>query len=79
MLVGVYAWSLEFGWARRLRERATDSAEQAWDSARRHPVRAATVTCAGLVAAGATLWVVAHYDLVSRGRDLVNSMAATSP
>lgn len=66
VLVGVYVWSLEFGWARRLRVRASRSAQDAWASAKQHPARAAGITIAGLVAAAVVIWAVVHYDLVGR-------------
>ena len=71
VLVGVYVWSLEFGWARRLRVRVSKSAGEAWQQAKQHPVRASVVTVLGLVAAGAAIWAVGHYDLVQRAKDLV--------
>ena len=71
VLVGVYVWSLEFAWARRLRVRVTRSAKETWENAGRHPVQASLITVAGLVAAGVAIWAVTHYDLVSRARDLV--------
>lgn len=72
ILVGVYVWSLEFGWARRLRVRVNKSAREAWASAKEHPVRASVITIAGLVAAGVVIWAVGHYDLIARAKDLVS-------
>ena len=69
ILVGVYLWSLEFGWAQRLRARAEQSARDAWESAKAHPVRASLITGAGLVAAAVAVWAVLHYDLVTRAKD----------
>ena len=71
VLVGVYVWSLEFGWARRLRIRVTKSAKEAWNQARQHPARAAVITVAGLLAAVAVVWAVGHFDLVDRAKSLV--------
>lgn len=69
ILVGVYIWSLEFGWARRLRVRVNRKAQEAWANAKRHPVRATAITVSGLVAAAVVIWAVAHYDLVTKVRD----------
>ena len=66
VLVGVYVWSLEFGWARRLRARANRQAQEAWASAKEHPARATAITVGGLVVAGLVVWAVVHYDLVAR-------------
>lgn len=68
VLVGVYLWSLEFSWARRLRVRASRSAREAWDSAKQHPARAAAITALGLAAAALAVWAVTHYQLVDRLR-----------
>ena len=72
ILVGVYVWSLEFAWARRLRVRVTKSAREAWEQAKRHPLRAGTITVLGLVLAGVAIWAVTHYDLVNRAKDLIS-------
>ena len=71
ILIGLYIWSTEFAWADRLLERAKTSAREAWEDAKRRPVLSALVTGGGLVALGVGLWAVNHYDLVSRGRELV--------
>ena len=68
VLAGVYVWSLEFAWARRLRVRVSRSAREAWDNAKQHPARATAVTVLGLVAAVAAVWAVTHYQLVDRLR-----------
>lgn len=72
VLVGVYVWSLEFRWARRLRVRVTRSAEQARDHARQHPARATVITVGGIVLAVAVVWAVGHYGLVARAKGVVS-------
>ena len=72
VLVGVYVWSLEFGWARRLRGRVSASARTAWEHSKAHPVRAGSITVLGLVGAGVAIWAVSAYDLVARAKDLVS-------
>lgn len=72
ILAGVYIWSLEFSFARRLRVRVDRSARKAWDNARQRPVRASTITVLGLVGAAAAVWAASHYDLVDRLKDLVS-------
>lgn len=70
LLAGVYVWSLEFGFAKRLRVRMTKSAKEAWANAQQHPARAITITVLGLVAAGVAIWAVGHYELVDKVKDL---------
>ena len=69
ILLGVYIWSTEFAWAERLRDRAVDSAREAWEAARRKPVTSALVTGGGLVLLAASLVAVQRYDVVERVRD----------
>ena len=66
ILLGVYIWSTEFGWADRLKDRAVDSGREAWDAARRRPVTSALVTGGGIVLAVAGAFVVRRYDVVDR-------------
>jgi hypothetical protein len=71
ILLGVWIWSSEFGWADRLLERAKKSAREAWAQAKRKPVASAMVTGSGLVALGVGLYVASRYQLVDRVRDVV--------
>lgn len=71
ILIGLYVWSTEFGWADRLLERAKKSAREAWADAKRRPVLSAVVTVSGLIALGVGIWLVGRYELVSRGLELV--------
>lgn len=71
VLAGVYVWSLEFTWARRLRVRVNNSAREAWANAKTHPARASTITVLGLAAAAATVWAVTHYDLIDRLKNAI--------
>jgi hypothetical protein len=66
VLLGVYIWSTEFGWAERLRVRAADKARDAWAAARRRPVSSAFATGAGLLLVAAALVAVHRYDVVDR-------------
>ena len=68
ILLGVWIWSTEFAWAERLRDRAVDSAREAWEAARRKPVTSAVVTGGGLVLLAASLFAVQRYDVVERVR-----------
>ena len=71
ILVGLYIWSTEFAWAERLLDRAKRSAQEAWENAKRRPLITGVVTVSGLIAFGVGLWLVAKYDLVQRGKELV--------
>jgi hypothetical protein len=70
ILVGLYIWSTEFAWAERLLDRAKQSAEEAWENAKRKPVITGLITVSGLIAFGIGLWLVARYDLVERAKEL---------
>ena len=71
ILLGLYIWSTEFGWAHRLLERAKVSACEAWEKAKEKPVTSGLVTVSGLIALGVGIYLVGRYDLVARGRDFV--------
>lgn len=71
ILIGLYIWSTEFAWADRLLDRAKDSAKEAWEQAKAKPVVSALVTVSGLLALGLGLYLVARYELVDRGLELV--------
>jgi len=69
VLLGVYIWSTEFDWAERLRERVTDSAREAWEAAKRRPVRTALASLVGLVLVAAAVVLAQRYDVVDRLKD----------
>jgi hypothetical protein len=71
VLIGLWIWSTEFAWAKRLFQGFQHKARQAWAQAKRRPVSSGFITVGGLVAAGAAFWAVNHYELVDRARDLV--------
>ena len=71
IIVGLWIWSTEFEWAHRFFAAWKEKGKDAWDHARRHPVRSTAITIGGLVAAGVAIWAVLHYDLVARGKELV--------
>ena len=66
ILIGVYIWSTEFGWAERLREKVTDNAREAWEAAKKRPVWSAGVTALGLLAAAGAVVLAQRYDVVDR-------------
>jgi uncharacterized membrane protein YbaN (DUF454 family) len=51
VLLGVWIWSTEFVWAERLRDRAMDSARDAWETAKKNPVRSAVIAGVGILMA----------------------------
>lgn len=71
ILLGVWIWSSEFGWADRLLERAKQSAQEAWENAKRRPVVSALVTLSGLVAVGIALYIVNRFELVDQLRTVL--------
>ncbi|MBB3085345.1 PGPGW domain-containing protein [Geodermatophilus sabuli] len=66
VLAGLWVWSTEFEWARRLFAAFRRKARDAWRHARQHPVSSAAVTLGGLAAAGVVLWAVGRFDLVDQ-------------
>jgi hypothetical protein len=68
VLLGLWVWSTEFDWARRLfatfRRKATDTSKHA----KQHPVSSTVVTVGGLVLAGVAFWAVGHFHLVDEAR-----------
>ena len=71
VLLGLWIWSTEFRWARRLFVAFQRKATDAWAHAKQHPVSSAVITVGGLAAAGALVWAVQHFELVARARALV--------
>jgi hypothetical protein len=71
VLIGLWIWSTEFAWAKRLFQSFQRKARQAWAHAKVHPVSSSLITIGGLAAAGAAFWAVGHYELVDRAKDLV--------
>jgi hypothetical protein len=68
VLLGLWVWSSEFEWARRVFVTFRRKAREAWAHARQHPVSSAAVSVGGLAAAATVFWAVGHFDLVDRGK-----------
>ena len=71
VLAGLWVWSTEFDWARRLFATFRRKAVAAWKHAKQHPVSSLAVTVGGLAAAAAVFWAVGHFDLVDRAKDAI--------
>jgi hypothetical protein len=69
VLAGLWVWSTEFAWARRLFDSFKRKAKAAWAHAKQHPVSSAVVTVGGLLLVAAVVWAVGHFELVDRVRD----------
>lgn len=69
VLLGLWIWSTEFRWARRLLTSMRSTAARAWRRSRAHVVSSTLLTVGGLVAAGAALWAVQHFALLAKVRD----------
>jgi hypothetical protein len=48
-----------------------EKADEAWEQAKAKPVTSAVITVLGLVAAGAVIWAVMHFDLVDKAKDAI--------
>jgi hypothetical protein len=68
ILVGLWVWSTEFAWARRVFATFARKGRDAWRHARQHPMSSAVVTVGGLAAAGLLFWAVGHFELVDRAK-----------
>ena len=68
ILVGLWVWSTEFEWARRVFATFARKGREAWQHAKQHPVSSTTVTVGGLAAAGVVFWAVGHYSLVDQAK-----------
>jgi drug/metabolite transporter (DMT)-like permease len=71
ILLGVWLWSLEFEFARRLMKPISARGAVAWQQAREKPVRTTVVTVLGLIGAAVVIWAALRYDLLDRGREVV--------
>ena len=68
VLVGLWVWSTEFEWARRLFAAFSRKARDAWSHAKQHPVSSLAITVGGLAAAGLAFWAVGHFELVDKAK-----------
>jgi drug/metabolite transporter (DMT)-like permease len=71
ILLGVWLWSLEFEFARRLLRPIKKQGAAAWEAAQEKPVHTTLVTVLGLVGAAFLIWAALRYDLLDRGRQFV--------
>jgi uncharacterized protein (TIGR02611 family) len=71
VLLGLWIWSTEFRFARRLFDSFKRKADEAWQHAKAHPVSSAAVTIGGLLLAAAAFWAVGHFDLIGKAREAV--------
>lgn len=69
VLLGLYIWSTEFRFAKRLFDSFKEKAHEAWDHAKRRPISSGLITVGGLAAAGVAAWAVSHYELVDKAKD----------
>jgi uncharacterized membrane protein YbaN (DUF454 family) len=71
VLLGLWIWSTEFGWAQRLFQRAKVTGRQAWQHAKAHPVSSAAITVGGVVAVVVGVWALQHFHVVAVVRGAV--------
>jgi hypothetical protein len=71
VLLGLYIWSTEFRFAKKIFESFKAKAQDAWNHAKLHPVSSTLITVGGLAAAAAVAWAVTHFELVAKGKDAV--------
>lgn len=59
VLAGVWLWSKEFVWGRRLLAALKDYGNRLWKRVKRRPLRWAAITAAGFALGAASCWFVA--------------------
>jgi uncharacterized membrane protein YbaN (DUF454 family) len=67
ILLGVWLWSREFEFARRLLRPVQERSAVVWAQARAKPIHTSVITVAGLAAAVTIIWTVVQLDLLERG------------
>lgn len=73
ILLGLYVWSTEFAFARRLFVVFRTKGRRAWKHARQHPVSAGAITVGGLLLGAVAMWSVGHFHPIARVGDLFSS------
>lgn len=71
VLLGLYIWSTEFRWAKKLFDQFAIKAKEAWEHAKRKPVSSALITVGGIAGAIAAVLLVRHYELVDKAKEAV--------
>lgn len=71
VLLGLWVWSTEFDWAKRLFDSFKRKADEAWRHAKQHPTSSTLITVGGLAAVAAAVWAINQYELVDRARTAV--------
>jgi hypothetical protein len=71
VLLGLYIWSTEFRWAKRLFDSFAVKAKEAWAHAKAKPVSSALITVGGIAAAIVAVLLVRHYELAAKAKDAV--------
>jgi hypothetical protein len=66
VLLGLWVWSTEFAWARRIFVSFRRKAREAWEHARQHPVSSLAITFGGLALVGVAVWAVGQFQLVDK-------------
>jgi uncharacterized membrane protein YbaN (DUF454 family) len=66
VLLGLWVWSTEFGWARRIFVSFRRKARVTWQHAKRHPVSSTAITVGGLALAAVAVWAVTHFQLLDK-------------
>lgn len=65
VLLGLWIWSTEFRWARRLFVSMRGRAGGAWQHARAHLLRSMALTVGGVAAICAAIWTMRHFQLLA--------------
>ncbi len=68
VLLGLWIWSTEFRWARRLFLSMRERAGRVRQHARAHLLRSIALTLVGVGAICAAVWAIRHYELLAMAR-----------
>ena len=71
VLLGLWIWSTEFRWAKKIFQSFRRKGEAAWAHAKAHPASSAAITIGGIAAAIAAFWAVQHFELIAKAREAV--------
>jgi hypothetical protein len=71
VLIGLWIWSTEFRFARKIFDSFQRKAHDAWQHAKAHPISSTAITIGGLAAAGAAAWAISHFQLIAKGQEAI--------
>ncbi len=71
VLIGLWIWSTEFRFARKLFDSFKAKAKDTCAHAKKHPMRSTLITAGGFAAAGGVVWAVQHLELIDKVKNAI--------